>query len=442
MKRLAVTFMLIMICIQSTAWAAGPFSSIPVNHWTYAAIDKLEAAGLIDGMDNPLNGKILTRYEMAMLVGKAMENKSKATPSQKALIEKLVNEFAVELKNMGVHTAAIDKKEPAFITHGEFDVRSMDGRCMGITEAYSQYRLRIDQSVKIDDNTSVNWRLKTSPQIATSYYGTSATYKYESSNWTTFGSHGNNDTSTKTLDMDRVFVSTKVGSVNTKIGAQSLRLGADGVIYDDAGYNFDGINVVLPATYQFPVTLIGNYGRIDKSSTVGIDVNSIEAVTGSSKMIAGLGYATLKNNGSNAANLAKYVYSYTKYLFTPHLSLSWDYVNNTLYSNNNNTNMVFALIGDQLPAKSGDNNLWLGYYKVGKNSISRYSILNLTYDLTGEAIGSGCDLRNMDAYGAVYTYRFNRTFEGQLYYMKIRDKELTTYDLGYRYYRASLTAYF
>jgi len=90
---LALVFVL---SLSGTAFAAGPFADVPAKHWAYDAINKLAKAGIIDGYsDGTFHGdRTVTRYEMAQLVGRAIEREDKADSQQKAVIDKLTAEFA------------------------------------------------------------------------------------------------------------------------------------------------------------------------------------------------------------------------------------------------------------------------------------------------------------------------------------------------------------
>lgn len=108
----ALNILLVFILVLGFAGTAfaGPFTDVPTNHWSYDAIGKLAKAGIIDGYDNRTyhGEKNLTRYEMAMIVGKAMEHADKADAQNKALIEKLAKEYADELKNLGVRVNKLE----------------------------------------------------------------------------------------------------------------------------------------------------------------------------------------------------------------------------------------------------------------------------------------------------------------------------------------------
>jgi len=98
---LASALAALTLSIASPAFAATPnvaFTDVPAKHWSYDAVTYLAKAGIIDGYsDSTFRGdKTMTRYEMSQIVYKAMQNQNKANIAQKALIDKLAAEYALE----------------------------------------------------------------------------------------------------------------------------------------------------------------------------------------------------------------------------------------------------------------------------------------------------------------------------------------------------------
>ena len=89
--------------VTASAYAANPFSDVPAGHWAYDSVAKLAAAGVVDGYaDGAFDGdKLMTRYEMAQIVAKAM--------AKGADCDKLAAEFADELDTLGVRVAKLEK---------------------------------------------------------------------------------------------------------------------------------------------------------------------------------------------------------------------------------------------------------------------------------------------------------------------------------------------
>ena len=104
MKKCLVLAMAMALGVTASAYAANPFSDVPAGHWAYDSISKLAAAGVIEGYGDATFGgaKLMTRYEMAQIVAKAM--------AKGANCDKLAAEFADELDNLGVRVANLEKK--------------------------------------------------------------------------------------------------------------------------------------------------------------------------------------------------------------------------------------------------------------------------------------------------------------------------------------------
>jgi len=125
-KSVVVMLTLIFILgIAGTAFAANPFSDVPAGHWAYSAVNRLAAAGIIDGMgDGTFQGeRVMTRYEMAEFIARAIARQDKATAEQKALIDKLAQEFAGELQSIGVRVQRLEENANKIVISGNATVR-------------------------------------------------------------------------------------------------------------------------------------------------------------------------------------------------------------------------------------------------------------------------------------------------------------------------------
>ena len=74
MKKSLVLAMAMALGVTASAYAANPFSDVPAGHWAYDSVNKLASAGIVDGYGNGTFGgdRLMTRYEMAQIVAKAM----------------------------------------------------------------------------------------------------------------------------------------------------------------------------------------------------------------------------------------------------------------------------------------------------------------------------------------------------------------------------------
>ena len=114
MKKSLVLAMAMALGVTASAYAANPFSDVPAGHWAYDAVNKLAAAGVVDGYPDGTYGgdKLMTRYEMAQIVAKAM--------AKGANVDKLAAEFADELDSLGVRVANLEKKSDNVKITGQF----------------------------------------------------------------------------------------------------------------------------------------------------------------------------------------------------------------------------------------------------------------------------------------------------------------------------------
>ena len=138
MKKSLVLAMAMALGVTASAYAANPFSDVPAGHWAYDSIDKLAAAGVIDGMgDGTYQGdKTMTRYEMAQIVAKAM--------AKGANVDKLAAEFADELDNLGVRVAALEKKADNVTITGQirYEFQHNGGSKLAVRNSKAVNRLR------------------------------------------------------------------------------------------------------------------------------------------------------------------------------------------------------------------------------------------------------------------------------------------------------------
>jgi len=76
MKKLTITIALILVVALAMPAFAQSFSDVPSEHWAYDAINKLVAAGIVEGYpDGEYKGQqSMTRYEMAVMVSRALDN--------------------------------------------------------------------------------------------------------------------------------------------------------------------------------------------------------------------------------------------------------------------------------------------------------------------------------------------------------------------------------
>jgi len=213
---------LLMIASCGTVFA-GPFSDVPSTHWAYGAVNKLVQAGIVDGSSgNVFNGdRTITRYEMAMIVAKAMERSDKADVEQKAVINKLAAEFAAELNNLGVRVAKLEDKTAVKLA-GDFQARYVTDSPGTAFKNYRltgndqyQFRFRLFAMGELNNHTSVFARINTG----------SKSFGYGAS-WA-----GGESITNPSLYVDLAFV-----NIRNSLGFDNIRIGRQWT--DGPGYAF------------------------------------------------------------------------------------------------------------------------------------------------------------------------------------------------------------
>ena len=132
--------------------AANPFTDVPAKHWAYDSVMKLAQAGVVDGYgDGTYRGdKLISRYEMAQMVAKAMARSDKADAAQKAQIDKLAVEFAEELNTLGVRVTSLEKKVGTIKVSGDARLRFVDNDTKDNKFAE---RFRLNLAADVNENT-------------------------------------------------------------------------------------------------------------------------------------------------------------------------------------------------------------------------------------------------------------------------------------------------
>ena len=144
MKKSLVLAMAMALGVTASAYAANPFSDVPAGHWAYDSVAKLAAAGVVDGYaDGAFDGdKLMTRYEMAQIVAKAM--------AKGANVDKLAAEFADELDTLGVRVAKLEKGADAVKINGQVRARYVRSDAADDDGATMRNRLWISGAVNDD----------------------------------------------------------------------------------------------------------------------------------------------------------------------------------------------------------------------------------------------------------------------------------------------------
>lgn len=242
MKKTLFLAMTIAMGITASAYAANPFSDVPAGHWAYDAVNKLAAEGVVEGYPGGTYGgdRLMTRYEMAQIVAKAM--------AKGANVDKLAAEFAGELDSLGVRVANLEKKSDNVRITGQirYEYGDRNGDMQKTKGKVAQHRLRsrIFVNGNINEDWSYTGRFENN-QILSDIDGKSK------------GSTGDDD-----VTLNQAYVSGRLGGVKVIAGKGDHYTG-NGFVYDDtaefirAAY---GKDVQVSAYVGKPVTTASDYG--------------------------------------------------------------------------------------------------------------------------------------------------------------------------------------
>ena len=217
MKKSLVLAMAMALGVTASAYAANPFSDVPAGHWAYDAVNKLAAEGVVDGYPDGTYGgdKLMTRYEMAQIVAKAM--------AKGANVDKLAAEFADELDSLGVRVANLEKKADNVKITGQIraSYRDVDG---GVNGNDGRLRTRLFVNGQINEDWTYTGRFENNQ-----YYTNKKLEEGESDD---------------DVDFNWAYVTGKVGGVKVEAGRQDFT-NAD--VVDITG---DGVKLAYGSDWQ------------------------------------------------------------------------------------------------------------------------------------------------------------------------------------------------
>ena len=186
--KLATALMAALTISSACAFAANPFVDVPSDSWAYKSVVELADAGIIQGVDGQYfqGNRNITRYEAAEMVAKAMAHMDKASVEQRALINKLADEYADELNNLGVRVSALESRVGNVKLTGDARIRyryqsNYTAPKMAIQDTANNYnrkdvtsgkkndnswdyRVRLRANAQVNDRTKVTYGLSTDSQ--------------------------------------------------------------------------------------------------------------------------------------------------------------------------------------------------------------------------------------------------------------------------------------
>ena len=389
MKKSLVLAMAMALGVTASAYAANPFSDVPAGHWAYDSINKLAAAGVIEGYGDTTFGgdKLMTRYEMAQIVAKAM--------AKGANVDKLAAEFADELDNLGVRVANLEKKADNVKVTGELRYHYKDDGA-DINGYATELRSRIWVNGQINDD----WK----------YTGMIENIQNLKDN------KGNEDTK-----FQRAYVNGKLGGLAVQAGRYHAKW-SEGNVYDN---RFDGVQVA----YGKDVKLVAGYGKAAHLN----GVTDAETAKANAKDTY---YAELSGKVENLSLAAGY-YKFedvkeeagvddtiwtvaANYAFDKNFKLGAMYLNGDQdnYKGDDDGFVVTASYKGAKAAKAGSWGLVAKYYDQG---FSTY----IDHTMNGYADKYASTTEGFKGYSVAANYTFAKNIVGQVEWYDLEAKEGT-----------------
>lgn len=277
------------------AFAANPFVDVPSDSWAYKSVVELADAGIIQGVDGKYfqGDRNITRYEAAEMTAKAMANMDKASVEQRALINKLADEYADELNNLGVRVSNLENKVGNVKLTGDARVRYIhqdsddNGNHKTSNDNSWSYRVRLRANAQVNDRTKVTYGIST-----------------DNVNF------GNNETAQDGNDNGDIY--TDVAKVDYNFGGNNWNLSvgrtADYIIGGPLAYGYNYGDVFDRAELQYAndkFRAVAGYGKFkegDYSTGVKTGYGELEGFFGGGSAAgSALGVYYNDFNGSNSA---------------------------------------------------------------------------------------------------------------------------------------------
>ena len=164
-KKIIATLVAAMAVGATCAFAANPFVDVPTDSWAYKSVVELADAGIIQGVDGSYfqGDRNITRYEAAEMTAKAMAHMDKASVEQRALINKLADEYADELNSLGVRVFNLEKRVGNVKLTGDTRIRfqHQNGNDDYRNDHSWDYRVRLRANAQVNDRTTVTYGIST-----------------------------------------------------------------------------------------------------------------------------------------------------------------------------------------------------------------------------------------------------------------------------------------
>ena len=389
MKKSLVLAMAMALGVTASAYAANPFSDVPAGHWAYDSISKLAAAGVIEGYGDTTFGgdKLMTRYEMAQIVAKAM--------AKGANCDKLAAEFADELDNLGVRVANLEKKADNVKITGEVRYHYADHDTEGIAGGNeNKLRSRIFLAGQVNEDWKYTGMIENNQDF-------------------------DNNAGDEDTKFQRAYINGKIGGVAVQAGRYNNKI-AEGNVYDN---RFDGIQ----ASYGKDIKLTAGYGKATPSGTPAKTKDAEVFYTALAGKVGALSLEATYNNFKDIDSAAgpdsgidNNIWTIgANYAFNSDLKLGAMYLNGDRdkYEDKDDDGYVVTLAyKGASAAKVGSWGVVAKYYDQGYSTI-------MDHTMNGKADKFGAATEGFKGYSLAANYTFAKNIVGQVEWYDLEAKE-------------------
>ena len=359
MNKKLVASLVATMAVGATAFAANPFVDVPSDSWAYNSVVELANSGIIQGVDGVhfQGERNITRYEAAEIVAKAMAHEDRANAEQRALINRLADEFSDELNNLGVRVSNLEDRVGNVKLTGDARVRFRDQKSTVAAD-----------NLKNDKSWDFRGRLRANAMIndrADTVIGVS--YSTSFANQTAASADGDK------LFVDRAYVNYALDNGhkwNVMVGRYDYELGnATGIQYGD---NFDGAQLKFANKKMAATAGYGKFkeGLLNDTKTA---YGELEGFFGGGS-VAGSAVGAFYNNfnkGIGAAAPDDLWGAYTSLNFAKKFNFLGEYqkVNNPGTSTDADVFYGKLQYGKALFAQPKTWDLWVDYVNIDKNGV-------------------------------------------------------------------------
>ena len=350
--------------ISGTALAAeGSLADVPKDHWSYAAIDMLVQDGIVEG--NPdgtfQGGRTMTRYEMASIVARAVEQSKAGDLKTQALVEKLQAEYSSEISTLQADVKALKENAEKVKFSGMFRVTyDHDDKADKIERWNDRFYMDLHADYKVNEHWTAKFQSETNHK---SGEGHSDNVK------DAYGNHSSQGT------IQRIWAEgnfdngawVNVGRTWRGLGFTNILQGGetDGV---QAGVPIKGTGLTASAYYWAHTGLndkqsfygVGTWGSIGHA----VDINAAYQKTSVSK-----GNNT-SDDGTDAKAIAKYDNGFVvgaKVKAIKNVTLTGEYIQTNADNSNKAAEARIDYKGTNLQ-DPGSFGVYARYFKIGDNA--------------------------------------------------------------------------